>query len=385
MLDRTERGPALLAPERPGPREQSMHQYPHVDAAPLAAPGAGLAPPQPHPLAVQFTGNAAEYFRIWVVNLLLTIVTLGIYSAWAKVRNKQYFYRHTLLDGSSFEYLADPIRILKGRIVVALVIAALVGAQYYSLPVYIALLVALLLIAPWATVKALAFNARNSAYRNVRFAFSGKTGEAFALYIGMTFFYVVTCGFGYPFAQWRLTQFVATNHGYGDQRFAWDSGIGAYYKAYLILIGLSLPGYLLLVVMIGGVAMVGEGTEAGNLVLALGMLGFYAYLLIPAAFARALMANLFYGGLYIGPHRLRCYQRGTELLKLYLTNALALLLSLGLLAPWARVRLARYRASRMTLYAFGSLSATAPAPRREPSALGDAATDLGDFGIDLGL
>ena len=36
----------------------------------------------------RFHGNGAEYFRIWIVNFLLTLLTLGVYSAWAKVRKK---------------------------------------------------------------------------------------------------------------------------------------------------------------------------------------------------------------------------------------------------------------------------------------------------------
>lgn len=47
-----------------------------------------------------FTGTGSEYFRIWIVNLLLSIVTLGIYSAWAKVRRMKYFYRNTRLNDS---------------------------------------------------------------------------------------------------------------------------------------------------------------------------------------------------------------------------------------------------------------------------------------------
>ena len=68
-------------------------------------------------LPFRFHGRAGEYFRIWIVNIMLSIVTLGIYSAWAKVRNKRYFYSNTELDGSSFEYLADPVAILKGRLI----------------------------------------------------------------------------------------------------------------------------------------------------------------------------------------------------------------------------------------------------------------------------
>lgn len=50
-----------------------------------------LAPPYFH-TPFRFTGNGREYFRIWIVNTLLTILTLGIYSAWAKVRKKRYIY-----------------------------------------------------------------------------------------------------------------------------------------------------------------------------------------------------------------------------------------------------------------------------------------------------
>src|SRR5260370_7326098 len=67
-----------------------------------------------HP--VEFTADAGEYFRIWIVNLALTIVTLGIYSAWAKVRKRRYFYGHTRVAAESFEYRASPIAILQGRL-----------------------------------------------------------------------------------------------------------------------------------------------------------------------------------------------------------------------------------------------------------------------------
>src|SRR6187402_1366842 len=66
----------------------------------------------------EFRGDGGEYFRIWIVNLLLTIVTLGIYSAWAKVRRLRYFYGNTYLDGHSFEFHGRPLAILKGRLIV---------------------------------------------------------------------------------------------------------------------------------------------------------------------------------------------------------------------------------------------------------------------------
>ena len=70
---------------------------------------------------VQFTGKGGEYFGIWIVNLLLSIITLGIYSAWAKVRRMKYFYNNTKIDGVGFDFHAKPLSILKGRIIAFLI------------------------------------------------------------------------------------------------------------------------------------------------------------------------------------------------------------------------------------------------------------------------
>src|SRR5438876_1041541 len=80
----------------------------------------------------EFTGTAAEYFRIWIVNLFFTLATLGIYSAWAKVRKRRYFYGSTRLDGDSFDYFASPKAILNGRIIAVAIFAiyALAGELY---------------------------------------------------------------------------------------------------------------------------------------------------------------------------------------------------------------------------------------------------------------
>jgi uncharacterized membrane protein YjgN (DUF898 family) len=336
----------------------------------------------------RFTGSASEYFRIWIINTLLTIATLGIYSAWAKVRQKQYFYRSTWLDGASFEYLANPIPILKGRLIMAALLGVLVASQYYSLTAYFIVIGLVLLATPWFTVKALAFNARNSAYRNVRFSFLGNAGEAFGLYVGMGLINVLTCGIAYPYVQWRLTQFVATRHIYGDLPFLWETKSGAYYTTYLIFVGLMLPLYVLIGAVMG--VMVYSGTLEGGtggfdstFIAITGLV--YAYLLIPVAFLRARLANLLYGGLWIGEHALSCTQRARDVLRLYVTNAVAMIFTLGLLIPWAQIRLAKYRANHLTLHASGSLEASALTLQREPGALGDAASDLGDFDFDLGV
>ena len=44
-----------------------------------ASPGSTTAAPAGEPQRFEFTGSGSEYFKIWIVNVLLTIVTLGIY------------------------------------------------------------------------------------------------------------------------------------------------------------------------------------------------------------------------------------------------------------------------------------------------------------------
>src|SRR4030095_13742471 len=103
-------------------------------------------------LALQFNGNAGEYFRIWAVNLCLSLLTLGIFSAWAKVRRKRYFYSSTTLDGTPFQYVGQPGPILRGRIAAA----ALFGLYYASTHFVISLLPYVLavaaVLAPWVLV-----------------------------------------------------------------------------------------------------------------------------------------------------------------------------------------------------------------------------------------
>ncbi|MGE5663254.1 MAG: DUF898 family protein, partial [Deltaproteobacteria bacterium] len=91
------------------------------DGAPPASAGAP-APFADTPTAaidyrLEFRGTAREYFGIWIVNMLLKIVTLGFYTAWAKVRQRRYFAGSTLLAGEPFEYLAEPGALFRGWLI----------------------------------------------------------------------------------------------------------------------------------------------------------------------------------------------------------------------------------------------------------------------------
>ncbi|MDX5377776.1 MAG: DUF898 domain-containing protein, partial [Halomonas sp.] len=182
-----------VAPE-PAATESAPRQAPG-EAATTASPKAGgagaatggtaftMSVEERRDLGFEFSGNGFEFFRIWIVNILLGIVTLGIYSAWAKVRTLRYFYGNTRLDGASFEYLAEPLQILKGRLVAfGLLLLYMLVDQF--IPLIGAVLMLLFFCAfPWIMVRGLAFRNYYSAWRGVRFGFDGRIGEAYKVFL----------------------------------------------------------------------------------------------------------------------------------------------------------------------------------------------------------
>ena len=88
-----------------GPMSTFMPQ--HIDAYPL-----------------EFTGSGGEYFRVWIVNVLLSIVTLGFYTPCSRKRTAQYFYSHTLVAGSPLEFTAQQRRMVMGFVLLVMITLA---------------------------------------------------------------------------------------------------------------------------------------------------------------------------------------------------------------------------------------------------------------------
>ncbi len=147
---------------------------------------------------VKFHGNGGEYFRIWIVNLVLTLLTLGIYSAWATVRERRYFYGHTEVAGGRFDFHGKALQILFGRIIaIVLLVGWSQGALLHSSIPFISAAIVLGLL-PMFLVRALGFRLRNTSLRNVRFGFKGQISKAYkALWPYLMALLVAACGIIY--------------------------------------------------------------------------------------------------------------------------------------------------------------------------------------------
>jgi uncharacterized membrane protein YjgN (DUF898 family) len=355
----------------------------------VAVADAGLRPDSAERrYPVEFTASAGEYFRIWIVNLALTVVTLGIYSAWAKVRKRRYFYSHTRIDGEGFEYRANPIAILKGRLIAVVLFALFYGVGQFA-PLYQLLLwIPLAVLAPWLVVRSLAFNAYNTAYRNIRLRFHGTYKTCLKLLAGYGLLAMVTLFLGFPFLKRRMTRFVAENHAYGTTRFALGEGFGKpFVMAYFAAWGLGMIGLFGIGIVIAGVAFL--GASGGDIKSAAPLFGLLALFLIYGmmfllyGYIRARTINAVFNNLRIGPVRFESVLSARRLIWLYVSNIVVILLSAGLATPWAVVRAMRYRASRTSAIAAGPLDSFVQAESQQVSATGEEVGEI--FDIDIAL
>lgn len=367
----TSQPPPSKPPQPPSPPEPSQISPPQRSDSP--PPSAQPPTPVGAEAPFEFKGTGGEYFKIWIVNVLLSIITLGIYSAWAKVRRKQYFYGNTSVTGAAFRYLADPVKILKGRMIV------FSGFIIYSLidqfiPMLGALLsIGLLFIFPWLIVRSLAFNACNSSWRNIRFNFDGTYGDATKVFILWPILIPFTLGLIAPYVFYRQKKFVVENSWYGTTPFKFHAQPGDYYR-------IVLPFIIPVVIAIALVVLISsfnrEHSFGGMIIIAL----VYLY---GVAYFNVKISNLLYNSSSLRKHRFKATMELNPFLFIVVTNTLLTVLTVGFFYPFAVVRSFRYKIQHLGLLPSGNLEEFVAAELEETSALGEELSDFMDF--DFGL
>jgi uncharacterized membrane protein YjgN (DUF898 family) len=129
---------------------------------------------------VDFTGRGGEYFRVWIVNVLLGIVTLSLYTPWARRRTAQYFYSHTHIAGSPLEFVTDLRRMVFGFLVYFILYAAYELAAYTEQELATNLLAAAFaVLTPFVWGSAMRFRYRATRWRGIRLAFVASWKEVY--------------------------------------------------------------------------------------------------------------------------------------------------------------------------------------------------------------
>jgi uncharacterized membrane protein YjgN (DUF898 family) len=371
----------------------------HLQALPpqTARPGP-VAPGTVSEYSVGFTGTAGEYFRLWIVNTALTLVTLGLYLPWARVRNRQYFYGHTWVDGQNFEYRASPAALLRGYLMVAALFVAYAVSGQFDSTKWVAVVLVLIYAGTYPVLvrQSMRFQAVNTVHRGLRFRFHGTTGEAYVAYLLANVVASLSFGLALPWAWYMQRRYQVQGLAYGSARATFRGDVGPFYLIGLTALGLTLAGGVVIGVplialvwaLLGGVDlgsldpanMLGSGlgfaaVAAGYL--AVLVLYVVAWQYIRGATMAYVLNNMELGGVV----RTRATFSPWRLVWISVTNSAARVLTLGLASPWAAVRQTRYVLGGLTVRAIAPLDDFAAGVGGETSAFGEAATELLDIQV----
>ncbi|HGZ70040.1 MAG TPA: DUF898 family protein, partial [Nitratifractor sp.] len=371
-----------------------------------------------------FKAEPKEYFKIWIVNIALSILTLGIYSAWAKVRTNRYLYASCYINGSNLEYNAKPKRILYGRIIVVTLYALfLLFSDYLAMyAVAGAIIVLFLLLLPWLIRQAISFKLKSTSYRNIPFRFSAKTRSfywlvtlaiiliasipltlavlakfmpGFAAFLAF-FAYIFLFTILLPAIYRRYKLLVINNAWYGDTPFRFVATkrdvIGVFMKMGLLTFAISIALGIIASVIIGYLSAMGY-TKASNTILASNVLlpyltlffGTITYLFIIGLFkgiSDAFLSNLGRNFTKIKDGSFKGTIHPLRLGFISATNALLILLSLGMLYPWAKIRYLRYKLEN-THFACSDYESFSSSGYESRNALGEETLDF--FDIEIGF
>ena len=331
-----------------------------------------------------FTGSGSEYFGIWIVNLALTVATLGFYSPWAKVRRLQYFYGHTSLDGSCFEYLGDPRAILRGRLLAGALLIAYVVLTRLGSVAALAALVGLGLLLPWLVHRSLRFRLHNSSYRGLRFRFTGSLGEAYQGFLLGPILVIASLGTLVPALHWSIKCYQFQNARFGTAEFKCSPPLGAFYRAYVAAGAGTVLSLLAVVAGIG--VLVGPTTEESD-EMVLANIVVLLFLLLLGRLARlyinARIQNAVWNHLGVGSRAFSSTVSAGRLVAIDVANLVAVVCTLGLFQPFAAVRLYKYRLECLTMGPGQELDQIAADPDQEIGAGAEETADA--FDVDFGF
>ena len=385
---------------------------------------AGMQHNQVHLLPIEFTGSGSEYFRIWIVNLLLMFVTLGIYYPWAKVRRLRYFHANTLVGGEPLGFHADPKKMLKGYFLVGVLFSLYSAAGNFSALAGFLAFAIVAAIWPALLKSSMQFRLANTSWRGLRFHFKGSVGGAYravvplfvpslvilAAVVGIDnpdkppFWYLATLGIVvvvtlavFPWLLWNLKQYQHNHYALASLQTTFKATLGSFYKLFFKAFGVMLlPIGLVVALAFIAVFFGNTGLSAGlsprpsmnpAIFIIFMMAGFAAVattLVIAKPYFTARLQNLVWTRTGNASLRFVSDLRFKSLLWLTVKNWVLVVLTFGFYWPFAAIAVARMRLEAVTVKTRIDPDTLVSQMRSaEGEAAGDAAGDL--FGLDIGF
>lgn len=376
------------------------------------------SPEQAEVWSADFTGNGRDYFRIWALGWLVTVLTLGLGYPWARSRKLRYLYNHTEVAGHTLDFHGQPRNMLRGFLISGVLLLTYVCAGQWTPWAGALAVVAVAAIWPALYLAAMQFRLAHTSWHGLPFGFSGRLSGAYLalsapLLIsgwallsmawgvesgdfdnawgwtagGLWLLFVV----GLPFFYWQLKNYQHAHLRLGPLQMQWKATPSMIYGLLLRTALLWVLGAALIAAVVALAALSVGGSFSSLLQNPLGNAGVLIFsavmLLIDTLLARIYlserMQNLVWsktGNRYV---RLRSDLPLLPYLRLQLSNYALIALTLGVYWPWAKVATRRMRLQAITV-----VSRVVPddlissVQTREGSAAAEVGTEL--LRLDLG-
>lgn len=208
-----------------------------------------------------YVGNGTDMALLMLKNLFFTIITLGIYRAWAKTNMRRYLWENVRFMGDGGAYVGTGGELFRGWmklfgiIFVLLIVTKAMETLLPVLKIPIAILVPLayLFVFALATYAGLRYRLSRTLWRQIRFGVDkdeASTKEFTKLYLKGAFFSIVTLGFYYSIFRNKVRTYLTNRSRLGSAYFKYDGSDDEYFKIYctglflsIITLGIYVPWF----------------------------------------------------------------------------------------------------------------------------------------------
>lgn len=183
----------------------------------------------------RYFGKGTEFAIIYFKNIILTLLTLGIYYPWAKVELLKYHYQSTELDKTRFSFHATGNEVFRGFIkvyaIVILLYAFLIYATQTQDPTMLLVATSLfylffILLIPFAIHGAVRYRASRSSWKGIHFKYLGNRKDFFILCLKGFFLSIITLGIYSAWFQVDIRKYVLSHLRFGDVSFKFKGNGG---------------------------------------------------------------------------------------------------------------------------------------------------------------
>jgi len=308
---------------------------------------------------LSFHGKGGELFVIYLINIFLSLVTVGMYYFWGKVKIRNYLFSRTefrqerfVFHGTGKELL---IGFLKALVLFFIPLYALTAGPTLlgTGPVIQAVATGLtygivMVFVPVAMVGARRYRLSRTSWRGIRFSFRGQAWDFIKIFGLGSILSTLTLGLYFPFFDAKRYDFMVSRSYFGNRKFDFSGRGRDLFRPFLLAILLTLP--------------------------TLGLYWFWYW---------AKRQRYYWEHTSWGPARFRSTVTGRALMNLHLANFLITLFTLGLGWPWILVRKIRFVCKYLTLEGVKDL-AEIYQDAKPATATGEALSGFLDADFSLG-